>query len=575
MTRPMTQQQARPHTVFLYIHLFFGMLLLAGCATPQTQPGDRSFAPLPALSPTPPGMAAVEAGIAQATAQAAQAQAQLAAQRATTEAQMATAASAAATAEVEAAIRGTIQSQAATATHTAATATAVYAATADTLAFQATQVAIQATGTAVTVQSKAEQQLVEDEMRRLALQRAQEEAALAYQRQLNALKPYLWGLLALAGVLLAANGLWFVMQRAKPVVIPDPVNGPRVLVPAGSYQVLSAGRAHPPALPAPAPTPALPAGSSPPQILPPLTVGHVLIAGETGSGKSTAMMAVLRRRSQVVVLDPHDDGRTWGQAQVIGGGRNFDAIGSFMTEMQQMLSERYRQRAQGQQQFPPLTVATDEMPAIVGALGRQMEAVWRTWLREGRKVGLFFVVSTQSTRVKTLGIRGEGDLLDNFTYVLMLGKVAAAAFPDLVAGQERPAILRTGTAVRPVIIPYEPEARLLADGRTDEVAEMTADTDNGSGRFIAPTPRYTGQQTIIQAGMHTSRGFVSPAQIARIVAMRGQANPASMRATEEAVWGYYGGAAHVMLQEVEAALGIGDGANYDSTGPFSHPTGYA
>lgn len=572
----MNQQQARPHPFFLYIYAILVSLIAVGCVSPQTAApaatGDRSFAPLPALSPTPPGMAAVEAGIAQATAQAAQAQAQLAAQRATTEAQMATAASAAATAEVEAAIRGTIQSQAATATHVAATATAVYAATADTLAFQATQVAIQATGTAVAVQAEAEQQLVADEMRRLALQRAQEEAALAYQRQLNALKPYLWGLLALAGVLLAASGLWFVMQRAKPVVIPDPVNGPRVLVPAGSYQVLPAARAqHSPALPASGPTPALPAGSSPPQILPPLTVGHVLIAGETGSGKSTAMMAVLRRRSQVVVLDPHDDGRTWGQAQVIGGGRNFDAIGCFMTEMQQMLSERYRQRAQGQQQFPPLTVATDEMPAIVGALGRQMEAVWRTWLREGRKVGLFFVVSTQSTRVKTLGIRGEGDLLDNFTYVLMLGKVAASAFPDLVAGQERPAILRTGTAVRPVVIPYEPEARLLADGRP----EKADGSENSDGRFIAPAPRYSDEQAIIQAGMHTSRGFVSPAQIARIVAMRGQANPASMRATEEAVWGYYGGAAHVMLQEVEAALGIGDSRNSDSTAPFSHPTGYA
>jgi hypothetical protein len=155
----------------------------------------------------------------------------------------------------------------------------------------------------------------------------------------------------------------------------------------------------------------------------------------------------------VVVLDPHDAPGIWGDAQVIGGGRNFEAIGRYMQHMGQLLSERYNQRARGQTAFEPLTIATDEMPAIVSALGHQVDEIWREWLREGRKVSLFFVVSTQSVRVKTLGIRGEGDLLENFNYVLVLGKLAAGQYPDLTRQMERPAVLRTLRGVRPVIIP--------------------------------------------------------------------------------------------------------------------------
>ena len=152
------------------------------------------------------------------------------------------------------------------------------------------------------------------------------------------------------------------------------------------------------------------------------------------------MFAVLKNRQQVIVLDPHNTPGSWGKAQVIGGGRDFESIGQFMQQMGQTLSQRYNQRARGVSQFEPLTVATDEMPAIVAALGRRVDDVWREWLREGRKVGLFFVVSTQSTRVRTLGIRGEGDLLENFNYVLVLGKLAVNQYPDLVRQMNRPSV---------------------------------------------------------------------------------------------------------------------------------------
>ncbi len=251
-----------------------------------------------------------------------------------------------------------------------------------------------------------------------------------------------------------------------------------------------------------------------------------MIAGETGAGKTTALLAVLNPRQNVIVLDPHDDNATWGNAQVIGGGRDFEAIGHYMAYMKQLLSERYTLRSQGQRAFDQLTVATDEMPAIVAALGNKIGEVWREWLREGRKVGLFFTVSTQSTRVRTLGIKGEGDLLQNFSYIIALGEVAVADYPDLVRGMERPAVIRTVQGARPVVIPFE-QPQLQAP--------------NGQAlKFIAPMPVYEESNADPKNMTETTRERI------RRLKERGKSN----RAIETAVFGYTGGAAYDAVKEV-------------------------
>lgn len=381
----------------------------------------------------------------------------------------------------------------------------------------------------------AEQILVEDEAQRLALQRQAEAEALAYQQTMNRLKPYFWGGLVIGFILLAAGVAYHLYQRSRPITVSD-VGGPRVLIPANSWQVLPA---RPPQRALPAPVEEEETAVSPIP-LPPLVHGHILIAGETGSGKSTALLAVLRRRPQVIVLDPHDTPGSWGDAQVIGGGRDFESIGRYMQQMRQLLSDRYAQRAQGVAQFDPLTVATDEMPAIVAALGQRVDEVWREWLREGRKVGLFFVVSTQSTRVRTLGIRGEGDLLENFSYVLLLGKLAAHEYPELSARMDWPAVLRTTRGARPVLIPQE---RPLAHPHA-------ANTPI----FIAPTPPPTG---------YADPNNLTEAARARIRQLA-QELP-SQAAVERAVFGYNGGAAYRAVKEVLNASSKSDASTTTQT----------
>lgn len=493
------------------IILILASFILAACATPAGTYTAVTYQP------------GVDVYDAQATAQAAAAQQQALSGRATAQAAEQTAVAAQATAAV-----GNI------ATGTAAAATQTWQATADNLAVQMTTnsiaaqattqaISANATATAVYQVAQAEQRLIEDEQTRLAIQRQQERDRLEYQRLMNqVVKPLLWLIFGLAVLAVAGAFAYRVYERSRPITVLD-VSGPRVLIPNNSYQVLPSPRS-PLALPEPSRGTAVT-----PITLPPLTQGHVLIAGETGSGKTTAMLSVLKRRQNVIVLDPHDDGQTWANAQVIGGGRNFDSIGQYLTYMQQLLSERFTLRSNGQRAFDPLTVATDEMPAIVAALGKDVGDVWRAWLREGRKVGLFFAVSTQSTRVTTLGIKGEGDLLQNFSYIIALGEVAIHDYPNLVGGMERPAVIRTVQGARPVIIPNE---QPQLNGQPSAT---------GRSQFIAPMPIYDAER-------YANPENMTEADRRRILLLKAQRE--SQRAIETAVFGYTGGAAYQAVKDV-------------------------
>lgn len=489
--------------------MWISFLFITACATPPPAPSTYHLTPNPAAT-----LAAVDL-----TRQQAANAATVVAAESTRQSTLATQQAVQATQTAQLIATGTAHSIALA--QTATTESITLQVTEQALSSQATfsAIAAHATGTAVSQAALAEQHLVEDEAQRLALQREAETAVLEYQRTMNHLKPYLWGGVVVALILLATGFTYLLYQRSRPITVHDS-SGPRVLIPANSWQVLPNGRL--PAL--------LPATTQPttpdnqPIPLPPLTYGHVLIAGETGSGKSTALLAILKRRQQVVVLDPHSTPGSWGDAQVIGGGRDFTAIGHYMQQMRHLLTNRYAQRAQGMTQFEPLTVATDEMPAIIAALGSQVDEVWREWLREGRKVGLFFVVSTQSTRVKTLGIRGEGDLLENFTYVLVLGKLATTLYPTLAQPMERPAILRMVRGVRPVLIPNElPETHTSTTSNPVMMPPFDA-TDYADPFQLTETTRQRIQQLAKELP--------------------------SQAAIERTVFGYNGGAAYRAVKEV-------------------------
>jgi hypothetical protein len=448
------------------------------------------------------------------------------------------------TAEAQERATATAGALQALATATAQAQGAAATATSQALAYRATEQAIgimatreavgaQATATDVALQARIVAEGAADEATRQAILRRQESARAARAETWNRLWPLLVLAGAVTGLVALAMELADRWRQRRPVQLvtltPDSI--PLVYA-GGSLRVLPRQRQLQETRSAALLPPPPETQRADPEPLPPMTSGHVLVAGETGSRKTTALRHVLARRQNVVVLDPHDDGRTWPHsARVVGGGRDFEAIAAFMDEMGQLLGDRYRERAAGRDGFEP--VAVDEMPAIVAALGNGANEAWARWLREGRKVRLFFAVATQSTRVKSLGIEGEGDLLANFDYTLILGKLAAEQYGALVAGLDFPAVLRTVAGARPVLLPPLP-----GQGERRE--------------SLAVAPEVPA--------VDTEWGRVEPGQVAQIVTMT-RAGTYSGRAIEEAVFGYMGGNAWRMRKAVvERFCGVDDGA---------------
>lgn len=482
-------------------------------------------------TPAPGQYAAGPAAALMSTAQHAANQETRVAAEATADAASRAAATAASDATAAAAVVGTRE---AAATYVAATATTSYQTTADHLSFRATEVAVNATATAVVAAADAERLAIIDHQTYLANQRQRE-------RMWTVAIPIMVGVATFAVLFLA--GAFGVRQIRMSEPVRDG-NGNVVLSPAGAYEWVGS-RPAAAALPSPLDRPALPPPLPETAVqLPAIGEGHVMVIGPTRSGKSTAFRAMLKGRHNVTVLDPHFAPGDWPGARVIGGGGDFPAIEDFMRWMEQELQKRRQLRAQGQRQFPPTTVATDEMPVIAGELGGDVWAVWRRWLREGWKFGLFFMLSTQSDRVETLGIKGEKDVLDNCAAILYLGAAAVKSFPDVAQPMRRPAVLvQRGGTPQPVVIPYVPEED--PDSPVFDAPQLPAVTSTRPDAAEVQHPPEV-------VGLHTEQGYIAPAQILQVRRMM-QAGE-SGRAIEREVFGYEGGTAYYMRKTVEALL---------------------
>ncbi|MBX3058281.1 MAG: hypothetical protein KF770_17600 [Anaerolineae bacterium] len=387
-------------------------------------------------------------------------------------------------------------------------------ATGDALAVRATAIHIDATATGYAIMAQAtanavgqlatvDARLVADEAARLQRMRAAEDAAIDRQHLINTL---IAPIVILVGsfVLIAS----YMLYRAHmPVTVPhgdhETYTPPRLTritrpsVPAPEMEQL----------PAPIEPLLLPAGK---------LQGSVMVAAVRGSGKTICLRELVDGRvsndgpEKVTVLDPHYADGAWGLARVIGG--KGDDVAAYLEWMNGELDRRARQRQEGQRQFTPLTVAMEEMPVLAATFDNLLLNTWRRWIWEGRKFNLNVMIVTQSTRVKSLGIEGQADLLENFNHIIWLGKTAVSEWPDITQTMPRPAVIKSGHhEPRPLIVPYDPRK------------------DSESDQFI---PYFVGESGLVQPatpqpqGVTTQWGYVTPAQVARILAMKraGEAN---------------------------------------------------
>jgi hypothetical protein len=144
-------------------------------------------------------------------------------------------------------------------------------------------------------------------------------------------------------------------------------------------------------------------------ILPKLTPAQrLIITGGSDAGKSTLVKHLIASRadhSQIVMIDPHSPSKVLG-IDVIGAGRDYEAIANALQSLVWMMTSRYTDVAEGLMgygQHARVSVFIEEWTSIQRKVERAGE-YFETLLTESRKVNIHLTVITHSPNVDTLGI---------------------------------------------------------------------------------------------------------------------------------------------------------------------------
>jgi len=176
---------------------------------------------------------------------------------------------------------------------------------------------------------------------------------------------------------------------------------------------------------------------------------HLMILGETGSGKSTiCKFLVSQVNAPCLIIDPHASPTDWRGFVVTGSGRNYGDIATEFDRLANLMQIRYEQRDKGISQFDPLIVIIDEFPAIASSLGKNATDTVKLLAREARKVSIRMCLLSQGAEVKTLGLEGEGSIRESFA-MLRLGNFALShgkslkdkGIGEVIENSDRPAML--------------------------------------------------------------------------------------------------------------------------------------
>lgn len=156
-----------------------------------------------------------------------------------------------------------------------------------------------------------------------------------------------------------------------------------------------------------------------------LTAQRLLLVGASDSGKTTLCKHIIAGRrddSQIVIIDPHSPSKLLG-IDVIGAGRDFEAIDRALQSLILLMTSRYTEVARGLRgygDFSRVSVFIDEWTGIAKQIEGAGEMLAQL-LVESRKAQIHLTIIAHTDQVKTLGIEGEGQLRASFTVCRLIG----------------------------------------------------------------------------------------------------------------------------------------------------------
>lgn len=164
---------------------------------------------------------------------------------------------------------------------------------------------------------------------------------------------------------------------------------------------------------------ALPELGQPPIELLPLMhrARRVLIFGASEAGKTTLLQHIASDSQNVVIVDPHFEPGKWPDVKIIGAGRNFAEVISFLIWLESELDKRSKRMEIGDKDFIPMTIIIDELSTIKMHCGNEAIRPLASMIMESNKFGFRLFVGGHSKLVELLGLKGMSDIREGLFIV--------------------------------------------------------------------------------------------------------------------------------------------------------------